>query len=149
MIAISPNIVSNILNNQPIMGRHFIVYYENNGDMVRFCGTSKKLTLNAEPVNITQDCDGGFRRLAGFSKTRDIEMELEGVMSQSDPIITSSLKPKRFLILPWVTVMMPGFFTISGKFMLSGVDLRAPLDDAIRFTAKLKSSGKWQFTALE
>lgn len=60
----------------------------------RICARTKTITVGGEPIDVTQDCDDGFRRLLGKPASRSIDMTVEGVIAQTD-LIDLALDPTR------------------------------------------------------
>lgn len=139
---ISPSLVKNVLEAKPVAGRNVKIIDFTNQDGVRICATAKTIDYAADPVDITQDCDGDYEKLASFTKPKRITMTVDGFVSKDDPIVTEGM---RSILLRNIMIEAPNVFTVRGDFMITNISLSAGLKDALRFTANLRSSGKFSY----
>lgn len=129
---------------KPRAGRDVLLFKGDGIDGERICARSKTLTIGNEPIDITQDCGGSFRRLMNEPSVRFIDMALEGLLSQDD-WLTRSLDTGNGYLLKGYTLYIPSYGTISCDFAISNFELGAPHDGAVSFSATLQSSGKWLY----
>ena len=126
-------------------GRDILFYVGDGTDGARICARSKTLTIGSESIDITQDCDGAFRRLMDEPASRFLDMAVEGVLTQDDWLL-QALDTSSSVFLDKYTMVISGVGTITGDFFISNYELGAPHDDAVTFSATVQSSGEWTFT---
>lgn len=101
---------------------------------------TKTITINGTPVDITSDDDSGYRTLLEASGEKQIDMSVEGLAK--DDVLVEALANNGTLIAE-VVLTLPSGATITGDFRLNSVELGAPYNDAVTFTAELQSTGSW------
>lgn len=101
---------------------------------------TKTITINGTPVDITSDDDSGYRTLLEASGEKQIDMSIEGLAK--DDVLVEALANNGTLIAE-VVLTLPSGATITGDFRLNSVELGAPYNDAVTFTAELQSTGSW------
>lgn len=101
---------------------------------------TKTITINGTPVDITSDDDSGYRTLLEASGEKQIDMSVEGLAK--DDVLVEALANNGTLIAEAV-LTLPSGATITGDFRLNSVELGAPYNDAVTFTAELQSTGSW------
>lgn len=126
-------------------GRDILFYVGDGTDGARICARSKTLTIGSESIDITQDCDGAFRRLMDEPASRFLDMAVEGVLTQDDWLL-QALDTSSNVFLNEYTMVIRGVGSITGDFFISNYELGAPHDDAVTFSATVQSSGEWVFT---
>ena len=126
-------------------GRDILFYVGDGTDGARICARSKTLTIGSESIDITQDCDGAFRRLMDEPASRFLDMAVEGVLTQDDWLL-QALDTSSNVFLSEYTMVISGVGSITGDFFISNYELGAPHDDAVTFSATVQSSGEWTFT---
>lgn len=126
-------------------GRDILFYVGDGTDGARICARSKTLTIGSESIDITQDCDGAFRRLMDEPASRFLDMAVEGVLTQDDWLL-QALDTASNVFLNEYTMVISGVGSITGDFFISNYELGAPHDDAVTFSATVQSSGEWTFT---
>lgn len=137
------------LTGNGLVGRAIKMYRGDVDTGVQFCAQTKSITLGSESIDVTSDCDNGFRTLLSEPAQRSIDMSVEGILRQDDfvgPIIDPT-SPTAFLE-EW-TLDIPGIGAVSGDFFLSNFELGAPYNEATTFSASVQSSGEWTFTPEE
>ena len=130
---------------QEIPGRDVAFYVGADDSGPRICARTKTITIAGEPIDITQDCDGAFRRLMNTPASRSIDMAVEGIITQ-DEWVGIALDPDATNFLEQYALVIPGLGTISGDFFLGNFELGAEYQDATTFSATVQSSGKWTYT---
>ena len=126
-------------------GRDILFYVGDGTDGARICARSKTLTIGSESIDITQDCDGAFRRLMDEPASRFLDMAVEGVLTQDDWLL-QALDTSSNVFLNEYTMVIRGVGSITGDFFISNYELGASHDDAVTFSATVQSSGEWVFT---
>lgn len=105
---------------------------------------TKNLTINNEEIDVTDDDDDGWRSLLNDSGMRSIDMSLEGVTKDSALIAAAASGTN---LIAEYTVEIPTIGTFTGEFRIGNVQLGAPYNDAVTFTADMKSTGAQEFEA--
>ena len=108
---------------------------------------TKTMTLANEPIDITSDDDNGFRTLLADPGTKTLDMSVEGVVK--DVASFNSLLALAMSgtdIMDDFSIMYPGIGTIAGSFVLASVEMGAPYNEAVTFSASIQSSGTFTFT---
>ncbi len=132
-------------NINAFSGRDILFYVGDGTDGARICARSKTLTIGSESIDITQDCDGAFRRLMDEPASRFLDMAVEGVLTQDDWLL-QALDTTSNVFLKEYTMVISDVGSITGDFFISNYELGAPHDDAVTFSATVQSSGEWVFT---
>src|SRR5690554_1092556 len=126
-------------NINAFSGRDILFYVGDGTTGARICARSKTLTIGSESIDITQDCDGAFRKLMDEPASRFLDMAVEGILTQDD-WLTQALDTSSNVFLNEYTMVIPGFGSITGDFFISNFELGAPHDDATTFSATVQSS---------
>ena len=123
-------------------GKDVVVKLTLSGSMARVCSKSKTVTIGGEPIDITQDCDNGFRKLMETASTRSIDIAVEGLMEGGEVLALLSDPTKTdFNVAGEIT--FPGLWTISGNFFITGFSSGAEIGAATTVSFTLQSSGAW------
>jgi len=96
------------------------------------------VTINNEPIDITDKDDGGWRTLLADAGVRSISCEVQGVLKDDD-LLVDAVGDAETLLLTECIVTVDGIGTLTGDFMLQGVQLGAEQADVVTFTATLES----------
>lgn len=128
-----------------IAGRDVAFYVGADDSGPRICARTKTITINGESIDITQDCDGAFRKLLNTPASRSIDMAVEGVIAQDD-WAAIALDPASTNFLEQYALVIPGLGTITGNFFLGNFEIGAEYNDATTFSATVQSSGTWTYT---
>ena len=112
---------------------------------------TRGFTINAEPVDITNDDDSGWRTLLAEPGLRSMEVPVAGI--SSDEILIAAIMEGTTYALSAVLINLasgvgevtPG--TLAGDFFLSSLEQTGEHDGAVEFTATLMSSGAITYTA--
>lgn len=126
-------------------GRDIRFYVGDGAGGAKICARSKTVTIGSESIDITQDCDGAFRKLMDEPASRFIDMSVEGILTQDDWLL-QALNTQSSVFLNEYTLVIPGIGEISGDWFISNFELGAPYNDATTFSATVQSSGEWTFT---
>lgn len=105
---------------------------------------TKTVTVNNEAVDITSDDDSGYRKLLEEPGQKQIDMSVEGLMSD-DALIDKAVNGTA--LVEEYTIELPSGATIVGDFRFNNLELGAEYNAAITFTAEVQSSGEYTFTA--
>jgi TP901-1 family phage major tail protein len=97
------------------------------------------VTINNEPIDITDKDDGGWRTLMADVGLRSVSCSVEGILK--DATMISAAQASGSVLIDAGSVEIEGFTTLSGDFFLQSVELGAEAGEAITFTATLESSG--------
>lgn len=133
------------LTGNGIVGRAVKAYKGDPTTRTLFIARTKTITLGSESIDVTSDGDSGFRTLLSEPAQRNIDMAIEGVLRQDD-FVTELLDPSPATFLEEYTLVFPQIGSVAGDFFLSNVELGAPYNEAVTFSATLESSGEWTFT---
>lgn len=106
---------------------------------------SDSITINNEPIDITDKGDDGWRTLLGDASVRSVELSVTGLVDGSS-LIAKAFGPTNSLLGAY-TIDISGMGEISGQFYFSNIELSAPHDDAFEFSATIMSSGEITWTA--
>jgi predicted secreted protein len=96
------------------------------------------VTLNSEPLDITDKDDSGWRTLLADSGLRSLSCEIEGVL-KDDVLLIDSVDDPTTALLNECVVTISGIATFTGDFMLQSLQLGAEQGDVVTFTATLES----------
>lgn len=103
------------------------------------------LTINNEPIDITDKDDAGWRTLLADVGVRSIDATVEGVLLDST-LIAIAVGTASSLLAAY-TLEIDGIGDFSGDFYLASFEITGEQEDAIMFTASIQSSGTITFTA--
>lgn len=124
-----------------LAGRKVIVSLD--GSPIAACHT-KTLTMNKEPIDITTGDDDAWRTLlSGDPASRTVEFKVDGI-AKSTTLMNQILNNDELVTL---TVDMPGLGNYEGDFMMTTLELGAPHDNAVKFSASFVSSGIFDATS--
>jgi predicted secreted protein len=96
------------------------------------------LTLNNEPLDITDKDDGGWRTMLADAGARSMSCEVEGVL-KVDTLLDDGVGTATTALLKECVVTISGIATFTGDFMLQSIQLGAEQADVVTFTATLES----------
>ncbi|WP_329610637.1 phage tail tube protein [Advenella mandrilli] len=106
---------------------------------------TKTMTMNNEPIDITSDDDDGWTTFLGTDPAvRSMEMSVEGV-AKDDTLIKLALGAGGALVSDY-ELNFPGWGKVSGDFHIGSVELGAPHNEAVTFSATITSSGELTYT---
>ncbi len=96
------------------------------------------LTINNEPLDITDKDDSGWRTMLADAGARSMSCEVEGVI-KVDTLLVDSVGAASTALLRECVVTVSGIATFTGDFMLQSLQLGAEQADVATFTATLES----------
>ena len=97
------------------------------------------VTINNEPIDITDKDDAGWRTLLADVGLRSIDCEVEGVL-KDDTLIAAAVGTATAL-LEACEVVIGDIGVFSGNFSLNNISIGAEQEGAMTFTASLQSAG--------
>lgn len=95
-------------------------------------------TINAEPIDITDKDDGGWRVMLADAGSRTVSADVEGVLK--DATLIAEAVGTSTLLLKECVITVTGIGTLTGDFMLTSLQLGAEQADAVTFTATMESA---------
>jgi len=101
--------------------------------------TTDSLTINAEPIDITDKDDAGWRTLLADVGVRSLEGSISGVTK--DATLIGVIMGTASALLSSHTILISGIGTFAGNFFLSNVSPTGEQAGAVTFTATVVSSG--------
>lgn len=105
------------------------------------------VTVNSEPVDITNKGDSGYRTLASFAGTEAIDVSGSGVFEDKtvrDLAFAGTGTTK--LLTDWTLEWGDGA-TLAGDFYLASFESAGNHDGEETYSITLQSSGEWTYTA--
>lgn len=109
-------------------------------DSVQIAGArSDAVTISAEPVDITDKDDDGWRTLLADVSLRSVTASISGVM-KSDTLASVSVGAGSAL-LEACDLEIDGVYTMTGDFNLSNLTITGEQADAVLFEAEMQGSG--------
>lgn len=103
------------------------------------------LTINNEPIDVTDKDDAGWRTYLADVGVRSIDCEVEGVLD--DATFLALAVGTGSALLEAYTLDVIGLGEFTGNFYLASFALTGEQADAITFTASIQSSGTITWTA--
>jgi predicted secreted protein len=104
------------------------------------------LTINNEPIDITEKGDAGWRTMLADVGVRSIDAEVEGVLEDTT-LIALSVGAAANLLAAY-TLEIEGIGSFTGNFYFVSLAITGEQADAVTFTASIQSSGTITFTAV-
>lgn len=101
------------------------------------------ITINNEPLDITDKDNAGWRTFLADAGVRSIDCEVEGVLEDSTLIAISVGTAAN--LLESYTIAITGLGTFTGNFYLNNLQLSGEMADVVTFTASIQSSGQVTF----
>ena len=106
------------------------------------------ITINREPINVTDKDNEGVQTLIAEQGTYAVEMSVEGVLEGTQLIDLVSDATPASPALTSMTILVSTLGSFAGDFFISSFELTgAEGAEAITFSATLMSSGEVPFTA--
>lgn len=104
---------------------------------------TKSLSINREPVDVTDDDSAGWRELLDEPGQMEINMTVEGVFS-SDSILQEAMSTSSGLTAHTLTFADGGALT--GSFALASFELEGAYNEAATYSFEIQSSGVITYT---
>lgn len=105
---------------------------------------SDSITINNEPIDITDKDDAGWRTMLADVGVRSIDCEVEGILTDSTFLALAVGTASALLEAYTLEIDSIGDFT--GNFFLASFAVTGEQADATTFTASIQSSGTITFT---
>ena len=105
---------------------------------------SKTISINNEPIDITNDDDAGFRTLLEDSGTRSIDISVEGV--HKDDVMLTAAGAVAPVLIDDMDIVFPSGLTISGDFRMNNYEDSGESAGRVQFSATFQSTGAWTVT---
>jgi TP901-1 family phage major tail protein len=105
---------------------------------------SDSITINNEPIDITDKDDAGWRTMLADVGVRSIDCEVEGILTDSTFLALAVGTASS--LLEAYTLELDGIGDFTGDFYLASFAVTGEQADATTFTASLQSSGTITFT---
>lgn len=105
---------------------------------------TNSLTINNEPIDITDKDDAAWRTMLADVGVRSIDAEVEGVLTDST-LIAIAVGAAANLLAAY-TLEIDGIGDFSGNFYLASFAITGEQADTVTFTASIQSSGTITFT---
>jgi predicted secreted protein len=129
-----------------VAGRKVKIYEGTGAGATLVAGArADSITINNEPIDVTDKGDDGWRTLLADASVRSVEMSVAGMIS-GDSLIAKALGPTNGLFGDY-EIRIEGIGTAAGSFFFSSIEVSAPHDGAAEFTANIQSSGVITWTA--
>jgi predicted secreted protein len=96
------------------------------------------VTINNEPLDITDKDDSGWRTMLADVGLRSVSCEIEGVLKDTT-LLADSMGNATTALLKECVVTISGIGTLTGDFMIQGLQIGAEQADVTTFTATLES----------
>jgi len=104
------------------------------------------LTINNEPIDITDKDDAGWRTMLADVGVRSVDAEVEGVLDDAS-LIAISVGTATSILQAW-TIEIQGLGSFTGNWHLASLAITGEQADAVTFTASIQSSGTITWTAV-
>jgi predicted secreted protein len=105
---------------------------------------SDSITINNEPIDITDKDDAGWRTMLADVGVRSIDCEVEGILT--DSTFLALAVGTASALLEAYTLEVDGIGDFTGNFFLASFAVTGEQADATTFTASIQSSGTITFT---
>jgi predicted secreted protein len=105
---------------------------------------SDSITINNEPIDITDKDDAGWRTMLADVGVRSIDCEVEGILTDSTFLALAVGTASS--LLEAYTLELDGIGDFTGNFYLASFAVTGEQADATTFTASIQSSGTITFT---
>lgn len=104
------------------------------------------LTINNEPIDITDKDDAGWRTMLADVGVRSVDAEVEGVLDDAS-LIAIAVGSATAILQSW-TIEIQGLGSFTGSWHLASFAITGEQADAVTFTASIQSSGTITWTAV-
>jgi TP901-1 family phage major tail protein len=128
------------------VGRKFLVIFDDNGSAVVAGVRTRSVSINRNPVDITNDDDDGWRGLLAEAGEKQLDISIGGVIKDKY-LRAAAMDDSATPVLQGVTLEYPDGDTITGDFFLTTYSESASYNEAITFEASLQSTGVVAYTA--
>lgn len=127
-----------------LVGRNVTFTPQGSGVTVTGART-KTVSISNDGIDITSDDDSGWQTfLESDPAQRAVNMTVEGV-TKDDQLIALAMAGGANLVASY-DLEFEGLGTFSGDFYFGSIELGAPYNDAVTFSATIQSSGEITWT---
>ena len=109
-------------------------------DSIAIAAREKSITINGEPVDVSDDSSAGWRELLDEAGEMTVDLSIEGITK------SSALRDKVGDQGTMTATYPTGMGSVTGTFQLVSYEEGAPYKEATTFTASFQSSGAVTFT---
>ena len=110
---------------------------------------TKTMSIANEAIDVTSDDDAGFRKLLQDPGTKTLDISIEGVVKDIASFnALMALAVSGTDVMENVSLLFPAIGTIAGEFVISGLEIGAPYNEAATFSATLQSAGAYTYTSI-
>jgi predicted secreted protein len=106
--------------------------------------TTENLTINNEPIDVTDKDDAGWRTYLAEAGVRSVDANCEGYLVDGT-LIAVAMGPSSGQNAAY-TIEIEGIGTFAGNFFLNPLDIGGEVSGAVTFTTTIASSGAVTFT---
>lgn len=104
------------------------------------------VTIANGEIDVTDKDDNGYRTLMNDWGQRSIDVSVAGLL-KDDSLIEIATSSSGSVLLTEYTLEIEGIGAFEGDFYMNNLQLGAPHDNAVTFTATFLSSGPYTYTA--
>lgn len=104
------------------------------------------LTIANGEVDVTDKDDNGYRTLLDDWGTRSIDVSISGLL-KDDSLLEIATSSSASVLLQEYELEIDGIGTFTGDFFMNGLQLGAPHDNSVTFSATFLSSGVYTYVA--
>lgn len=104
----------------------------------------KGISLNNEPIDVTNDGSSGWRELLDKSATDSVDISISGVQDDGFPIMADAFSSDKSKA---VVVTYDNGDTITGTFRIASYEQTGVYNGETTFSAQLQSTGAVTYTA--
>lgn len=108
--------------------------------------TTKKLTINGEPVDVSDDNSDGWKEVLAEAGEVSVEISVSGIVKNDDLKVTALANTARTKTL---SLTYPDTGVLSGDFYLGNYSETGEYKDKITFEASFTSDGEVTFVSGE
>lgn len=129
-----------------VAGRKVKIYKGSGVGAVLVAGArADSITINNEPIDVTDKGDDGWRVLLNDASVRSVEMSVSGMLDGAS-LVGASLGATSALFDSY-EIRIEGIGTAAGSFFFASMEITANHDGAAEFSASIQSSGIITWTA--
>jgi predicted secreted protein len=111
-------------------------------DDVEIAARTKTITFNGEPLDVSDDRSDGWRELLATEIGESaLTISFEGLYKGSTLRLKNNTEAEATISMPGAGVPL-GEGDITGMFVLTGFEVTGEYNDAVTFSAELRSSGE-------
>lgn len=104
------------------------------------------ITIANGEVDVTDKDDNGYRTLLDDWGQRSVDVSISGLL-KDDSLITIATSSSAAVLLQGYELEVDGIGTFAGDFFMNNLQLGAPHDNSVTFSATFLSSGQYTYTA--